>query len=121
MATKTKTKRTKRKDLTFDPRTEIHPVIWDHHGATPWYLQRVFREKPIGRIGVEETVVLTQVWRREVSLMVMEQWEHHPDQRGRDPFKHQGEWVYMDLDEARQVWNEFVSAGAVQIEDGKIE
>lgn len=113
MATKTKNK-------TFDPRTEIHPVIWNHHGATPWYLQRVFREKPIGRLG-EETVVLTQVWRREGNLMFMEQWEHHPDQRGAEPFKHQGEWVYQDLLEARQVWEEFVREGAVHIEDGKIE
>ena len=116
----TKTKRTKRKACTYDPRTEIHPVIWDHHGATPWYLQRVFREKPIGRLG-EETVVLTQVWRREVNMMVMEQWEHHPDQRGAEPFKHQGEWYYQDITEARQVWEEFVSEGAVQMEDGKIE
>lgn len=116
MATKTKNK-------TFDPRTEIHDNIRKRYGTNVWYLQRVFREKPIGRLG-EETVVLTQVWRREGKtgiLMIMEQWEHHPDQRGAEPFKHQGEWVYMDHTEARQVWNEFVSEGAVHIEDGKIE
>lgn len=117
MATKTKNK-------TFDPHTEIHDNIRLRYGTNVWYLQRVFREKPIGRIGVEETVVLTQVWRREGKtgiLMIMEQWEHHPDQRGAEPFKHQGEWVYMDHTEARQVWNEFVSEGAVHMEDGKIE
>jgi len=121
MATKTKTKRTKRKACTYDPRTEIHPVIWDHHGATPWYLQRVFKEGVFGHPSAEkETVVLTQVWQRQGNIMVMEQWEHHPDQRGAEPFKHQGEWVYEDITEARQVWEEFVREGAVQIEDGKI-
>jgi len=117
MATKTKNK-------TFDPRTEIHDLIRKRYGAKVWYLQRVFQEKPIGlpigRMGIgTETVVLTQVWRREGKtgiLMIMEQWEHHPEQIGRDPFKHQGEWVYMDHTEARQVWNEFVSEGAVQIQ-----
>jgi hypothetical protein len=112
MATKTKNK-------TFDPRTEIHDLIRKRYkGASVWYLQRVFREKPIGSLN-SETVVLTQVWRREGKtgiLMIMEQWEHHPEQTGRDPFKHQGEWVYMDLAEARQVWNEFVWFGAVQIQ-----
>jgi len=111
MATKTKNK-------TFDPRTEIHDIIRKCYGAKVWYLQRVFREKPIGSLN-SETVVLTQVWRREGKtgiLMIMEQWEHHPEQTGRDPFKHQGEWVYMDLAEARQVWNEFVWFGAVQIQ-----
>jgi hypothetical protein len=116
MATKTKTQRTKRngKGNLYNPKTDIHDNIRLRYGTNVWYLQRVFREKPIGRHG-SETVVLTQVWRREVNLMVMEQWEHHPEQTGRDPFKHQGEWVYMDHTEARRVWNEFVSEGAVQI------
>lgn len=119
MATKTKTQRTKRngKGNLYNPKTEIHDNIRKRYGTNVWYLQRVFLDKDgIGRMGLgSETVVLTQVWRREVSLMVMEQWEHHPEQTGRDPFKHQGEWVYMDHAEARRAWNEFVSEGAVQI------
>jgi hypothetical protein len=118
----TKTKRTKRKACTYDPRTEVHPFIWDHYGATCWYLQRVWKEGVFGHPSAEkETVVITQVWQREGNLMYMTQWEHHPDQRGAKPFQHQGNWVYSDPAEARVVWKRFVQEGAVHIEDGKIE
>jgi hypothetical protein len=108
MATKTKNK-------TFDPHTQIHPLISDFHGGEAWYLQRVFRDKLIGRIG-EETVVLTQVWERHGNHMFMWQWEHHPEQRGGEPFKHQGEWCFTDQAEAREVWQQFVNDGALRIE-----
>ncbi len=116
MATKTKNK-AHPYDEPYDSLKQLHPAVWDHHGGECFYLQRTWRGNAFGRPGNTEIVVLTQVYKfvRNQGRVYMTQWEHHPDQKDSLPFMHSSQWEYTE-NRARQVWNEFVEAGAVRIQ-----